>query len=99
MFSLICWITFGIVVGLIAKFLHPGDEPVGFIPTLAIGIAGTFIGGLINWVMDFGKSSFEPSGFLFSIVGGIIFCAAWRWYNLTRSLDGPKDFFTGKNIK
>ena len=41
MLWLLGWTIYGLVVGLVAKFLHPGkEEPVGFLSTLGIGVAG-----------------------------------------------------------
>jgi len=99
MFSLLIWIVFGLIVGLIAKALHPGDEPVGCLSTIGIGVGGSFIGGGINWMLGMGNHPFHPSGFLMSILGGIVCCMAWRWYNLKTSPTGPKNFFTGKRLK
>lgn len=99
MFSLLIFIFFGLIVGLIARALHPGDEPAGFLQTLGIGIAGSFVGGLINWLLGSSNQPFAMSGFVMSIVGGIICCAAWRWYLLKNSSSGPKSFLTGRKIK
>lgn len=96
MISLIVWIVFGLIVGFLARFLHPGDDPTGCLPTIVIGVAGSFVGGIINWMMNAGQAPYEPSGFLMSIIGGVIFCVAWRWYVLRTSPSGPKNFFTGK---
>lgn len=96
MISLIIWIVFGLIVGFLARSLHPGNDPIGCLPTIAIGVAGSFVGGTINWMMDAGQAPYEPSGFLMSILGGVISCAAWRWYILRTSPSGPKNFFTGK---
>ena len=96
---LIGWIAFGFLVGILAKFLHPGDDPVGFIPTVGIGIAGSFVGGAANWMLQIGDSPFEPSGFLMSILGGVVFCMIWRWWSLNNAPTGPKSFFTGKKLK
>lgn len=98
MIYLLMWSIFGLIVGLIAKFVHPGDEPVGCLPTIGIGISGSFIGGGINYVLHGGNHSFHPSGFLMSIVGGIIFCMIWRYYSLKSASTGPKNFFTGRRI-
>lgn len=100
MLSLIIWMVFGLVVGVIAKLIHPGDEPVGFFATIAIGVAGSFIGGGINWLIGKGNYLFSSSGLFMSVIGGVIFCALWRWYTLKMSTSGPpKSFFTGKRIK
>jgi uncharacterized membrane protein YeaQ/YmgE (transglycosylase-associated protein family) len=39
------WIIMGLIVGALAKFLMPGDDPGGIIVTILIGIAGAFAGG------------------------------------------------------
>lgn len=99
MFVILWWILFGLIVGTIAKMLHPGNEPVGYIPTLLIGVLGSFVGGLLNWIMSMGSQPYETSGLLMSILGGVICCMAWRYYNLKFTTTEPKSFFTGKNIK
>ncbi len=99
MFTILMWIVFGLIVGMIAKVLHPGEEPSGCLPTVAIGIAGSFVGGGINWVIDRGETPFAASGFLMSIIGGIICCMIWRWWALKNSPEGPKSFFTGRRLK
>jgi uncharacterized membrane protein YeaQ/YmgE (transglycosylase-associated protein family) len=99
MFTLIIWAIFGLIVGLIAKAIHPGEDPVGIFPTIGIGVAGSYIGGGINWLLDMGASPFEPSGFLMGIIGGVIACAAWRWWSLKNSPQGPRSFFSGKKLR
>ena len=99
MFLLLSWLIFGLLVGWISKKLHPGDDPVGFIPTVAIGVSGSFIGGAINWLLGMGSQPFQASGLIMSILGGIVACAIWRWYNLKFSETGPKSFFTGKSLR
>ena len=84
MLSIISWIIYGLIVGLIAKALHPGDDPVGFLPTIGIGIAGSYIGGLINFLLGMGGQPFSASGILMGVVGGVIFCWLWRKYNLRK---------------
>ena len=52
--GIIGWILLGLLAGVIAKALLPGDDPGGFIITTLIGIAGAFIGGLIVKALGFG---------------------------------------------
>ena len=99
MISILCWILFGLVVGLCAKTIHPGDEPVGCLSTIAIGIGGSFVGGLINWLLGMGSHPLHASGLIMSILGGIICCVVWRWYSLKTASSGPKSFFTGKRLR
>jgi uncharacterized membrane protein YeaQ/YmgE (transglycosylase-associated protein family) len=92
-------IFFGLIVGLIAKAIHPGDEPVGFLPTVSIGIVGSFVGGVLNWALGYKDQIASTSGFAMSIVGGVLFCALWRYYKLKNSSEGPKSFVTGRKIR
>lgn len=98
MFTILLMIFVGFFVGLIAKMLHPGQDPVGCLPTIGIGVGGSFVGGAINWVLGMGSHPFQTSGILMSILGGILCCAAWRWYTLKNSPEGPKSFFSGKKL-
>lgn len=87
MFSLIGFLIFGLIIGLISKAIHPGEDPVGFLPTLGIGVAGSYIGGGINWLLGRG-GLFETSGIFLSIIGGVIFCYAYRKYRLSKLKKG-----------
>jgi len=42
--TILVWIGFGTVVGLLAKAIMPGRDPGGAVATLAMGIGGTVIG-------------------------------------------------------
>ena len=79
MFYLVWLAIFGLIVGLIGKAVHPGEDPEGFLPTIGIGIAGSYIGGLINWLMGNG-AIFSTSGFLLSIVGSVILLAGYKYW-------------------
>jgi uncharacterized membrane protein YeaQ/YmgE (transglycosylase-associated protein family) len=85
MFSILIWIVYGLIVGLIAKALHPGDDPVGFLPTVGIGIAGSYVGGLVNWLLGRGEV-FSSSGILMGVLGGVIFCYIYRRFRLNKLL-------------
>ncbi len=70
----ILWtIIIGFIVGVIARFIMPGDksEPKGFILTTVLGIVGafvaTYLGQAVGWYR-FG----EGAGFIGSIVGAVI---------------------------
>ena len=86
LFWIVGWIIYGLIVGLIAKAIHPGDkEPQGFLATVGIGVAGSFIGGGINWMLGMG-GPFAPSGILMGIIGGIIFCWLYTKFELGQYL-------------
>jgi uncharacterized membrane protein YeaQ/YmgE (transglycosylase-associated protein family) len=78
----IIWIIYGLFVGTLARWLHPGEDEGGWFATLSIGVIGSFIGGLIGFILGFGVSLLEPSGIVMGTIGGIIFCWIYRKYRL-----------------
>lgn len=86
MLFILAWILYGFVVGCLAKMIHQGEDPVGFLPTVGIGIVGSYIGGLINWLIGAGGHPFSPSGIVMGTIGGVIFCWAYRKYHLEQFL-------------
>ncbi len=84
MLFILGWLVYGLIVGTIAKLLHPGEDPVGFLPTIGIGVAGSYIGGFLSWLLGMGSGPLHPAGILMGIVGGVIFCWLYRNYRLNR---------------
>lgn len=79
MFHLIWVIVIGFVVGVIAKFLMPGKDPAGFIITVIIGIAGSFLGTYLGRAIGhYGPD--QSAGFLMSLVGAIILLAIYHLF-------------------
>ncbi len=68
----IIWtIVLGFVIGIIAKLLHPGKENMGIIMTILLGIAGSFLAGIIGQAIGWYKAG-EGAGFIASVVVAII---------------------------
>jgi len=61
----------GFVIGLIAKLVHPGKENMGFITTILLGIAGSFLAGIIGQFIGWYKAG-EGAGFIASLIVAII---------------------------
>jgi uncharacterized membrane protein YeaQ/YmgE (transglycosylase-associated protein family) len=76
--SLLVWLVFGLIVGVIAKFLMPGKDPGGFLVTIVIGIVGSFIGGGVSWLLLGANDPYNPSGWIMSIVGALILLWVYR---------------------
>jgi uncharacterized membrane protein YeaQ/YmgE (transglycosylase-associated protein family) len=53
--GIIVYIVVGLVVGILARLLMPGSDPVGIIGTIIVGIVGAVIGGYL-WRAAFGNS-------------------------------------------
>jgi uncharacterized membrane protein YeaQ/YmgE (transglycosylase-associated protein family) len=69
MFSLLVWCVYGLFVGSIAKSLVPGEENFGFVKTVALGVAGSYMGGAILYMI--GKYE-TPAGLFAGTVGGVL---------------------------
>ena len=68
----IVWtIVLGFVIGVLAKFLHPGKENMGFIVTILLGIAGSFLAGVIGQYLGWYQAG-EGAGFIASVVVAIL---------------------------
>jgi uncharacterized membrane protein YeaQ/YmgE (transglycosylase-associated protein family) len=83
--GIIGWIFFGLIVGIVAKFLTPGRDPGGFIVTILIGIAGALIGGFLGREMGLYRED-DPVGFVMAVVGSIILLLLYRMVAGRRSL-------------
>ncbi len=64
-------IVLGFVIGLIAKLVHPGREHMGFIVTILLGIAGSFLAGVIGQAIGWYKAG-QGAGFIASVVVAVI---------------------------
>jgi uncharacterized membrane protein YeaQ/YmgE (transglycosylase-associated protein family) len=71
--SILWTIIIGFIVGVIAKFIMPGDktEPKGFILTSILGIVGAFVATYLGQAVGWYKAG-ESAGFLGSVVGAVV---------------------------
>lgn len=69
--SILATIFIGLIVGLLARLAMPGRDPMGFILTTLLGIAGAFLGAWIGQAMGVYVPG-EPAGWLMSIIGAMI---------------------------
>ena len=73
--AIIGFIIFGFVVGLLARFLLPGRDPMGILGTTVLGVAGSFVGGLLA------KALFNDNngvGFVGAIIGAVLLLLVYR---------------------
>jgi uncharacterized membrane protein YeaQ/YmgE (transglycosylase-associated protein family) len=74
----------GLVVGALARWALPGPDPMSIFATIGLGLAGSFLGGLIA-----GLLWARPAGFVFSVVGAILLLYLYRRFVQHRGLTGP----------
>jgi uncharacterized membrane protein YeaQ/YmgE (transglycosylase-associated protein family) len=75
--GIIGWIVFGLVVGIVAKFLMPGRDPGGFIVTILLGVAGALVGGFLGRAAGWYREG-DPVGFLMAVLGAIVLLILYR---------------------
>ena len=73
--SIIGYIVVGAIVGVLARFLVPGDDPMGIIGTIVLGILGALIGG---WVAGAIFPDTAGVDWIASIIAAIVLVLVWR---------------------
>ena len=73
--SLIGWVIFGLVAGLVGRAIHPGQDSLGIGSTIMLGVIGSLIGGGIAYALKLGTSPYQPGGWIMSIVGAVVVLA------------------------
>ena len=79
------WIIFGLIAGAIAKAIHPGTDPGGWIVTIIIGIVGAFVGGWLgSLLLGVDVTGFNFSSFLVAIAGAVLCLFIYRKVTASR---------------
>jgi uncharacterized membrane protein YeaQ/YmgE (transglycosylase-associated protein family) len=77
--SILGWILFGLIVGIVGKLLMPGRDPGGFIITIVLGIGGALVGGFLGRVFGLYREG-DPVGFVMAIIGSIMLLVLYRMF-------------------
>jgi len=76
--GLIVFLIVGLIAGFIARALVPGNDPMGWLGTMILGIIGSFVGGTLAALLFGGTLDVNPAGLIGSIIGAIIVLLVWR---------------------
>jgi len=71
MFNVLVWCVYGLFVGSIAKSIVPGEENFGFWKTIALGVAGSYMGGAMLYLLG-SYDALSPAGIVMGVVGGVL---------------------------
>jgi uncharacterized membrane protein YeaQ/YmgE (transglycosylase-associated protein family) len=87
--GILSWILFGLIAGAIAKALHKGDDPGGWVATIIIGILGAFVGGAIGqWILGWDDGTgWNFRSFLLAVLGAVLLLWAYRKFSGTKHAD------------
>jgi uncharacterized membrane protein YeaQ/YmgE (transglycosylase-associated protein family) len=79
--GILVFIVVGLIAGLLAKLVMPGDDPGGLIVTTLIGIAGAFVGGLfVQFLGGAGVTGINIWSILVATLGAVILLAIYRLF-------------------
>lgn len=65
--GILSWIIFGLIAGILAKWIMPGEDGGGFIMTVILGVVGALVGGIL-----------APSLVWVELMGLILVALSWR---------------------
>ena len=78
--GIIGWILLGLLAGVIARLILPGEQPGGIIVTTLIGVAGALIAGFIAQAIGFGDpidEFFDLSTWIAAVIGAVVLLLVW----------------------
>ena len=73
-------IIVGAIAGFLARLLVPGRQDLSVLATIVLGIVGSFVGGLLGYLLfhkDADDGFLQPSGIIGSIIGAVIALLIW----------------------
>jgi len=76
--GIVLWIVFGLIAGVIAKFLIPVKQSGGIVLTIMLGIVGAVVGGLIATQLGLGDvTSFDLRSMAIAVGGALLVLVVW----------------------
>lgn len=78
MFSLLGTLIVGLIVGLIARAIKPGDDSLGWIMTILLGIAGAFLASYIGVALGWYQQG-DTAGWIASVLGAIVLLVIYQF--------------------
>ncbi len=76
--GIITFLIVGLIAGALARLIVPGDDPMGVLGTMLLGVIGSFVGGFLAALVFEGNLELSASGIIGSIVGSIVALLVYR---------------------
>lgn len=77
--GILTWIVLGLIVGALAKWIMPGDDPGGIFITILIGIAGALLGGFLSTALGYGAvDGINFGSLVIAILGSLLLLFGYR---------------------
>jgi len=80
MFHILRMIIVGLIVGILARFFYPGTVQLTWLWSIGLGIAGSFVGGLLHRAISPASANepIHPAGLVLSIIGAMLLIFIFR---------------------
>jgi uncharacterized membrane protein YeaQ/YmgE (transglycosylase-associated protein family) len=69
--GIISTIVIGLIVGLVARLIKPGDDSMGWIKTILVGIVGSLLATYGGQALGLYQAG-QGAGFIGSVVGAVV---------------------------
>ena len=70
--GILTWILFGLVAGALAKLIMPGNQNMGWLMTIILGIVGAYVGAFVGQLLNLGDVTGFNIGSMFLAIGGAL---------------------------
>lgn len=82
--QLFLFLLFGLIVGVVARFLVPGRDGGGWVFSMALGVSGSFLGGFLGHALSLYQDG-EPAGFVMSVLGAVLLVVGYHAFARRRA--------------
>jgi uncharacterized membrane protein YeaQ/YmgE (transglycosylase-associated protein family) len=83
--SVLYSLLIGLIVGAVAKMLTPGKDPGGWIITIVLGIAGSYVGTFLGRSLGLYQEG-QAAGFIASTVGAVLLLLLYRVFTRKKAV-------------
>jgi uncharacterized membrane protein YeaQ/YmgE (transglycosylase-associated protein family) len=78
----------GLIIGALARFALPGKDPMPWWATILLGIAGSFVGGIVAVALG-ARSDDTGTYFVAAVLGAMLLLFVYRRFVQKRPVTGP----------
>lgn len=71
--SIIAWVVFGLIAGVVANMIDPGESSGGWLGAIVLGVVGAVVGGFVaNLLFGLSVTGFNFQSFAIAVLGSLL---------------------------